>query len=203
MSQAGRHLTMLIPERNWGICSREKSSSRESCADHGTAQPGAAHQGELQTEGSGQSSGFSSPCCALMSRAAMKSSSRCNSCCSAPTTRIRPLCILKKKSIPVSCYLVRAPDIWSWLGADLLCGSLRFGTGDAQWDAQLALEMQLGQHSAMGRCCSDSGAAALSLELHTGAWGWLGVQELLSPSFGKPWKRGGCFGKIEVWSSAQ
>lgn len=92
---------------------------------------------------------------------------------------------------------------WSWLGADLLCGSLRFGTGDAQWDAQLALEMQLGQHSAMGRCCSDSGAAALSLELHTGAWGWLGVQELLSPSFGKPWKRGGCFGKIQVWSSAQ
>lgn len=85
----------------------------------------------------------------------------------------------------------------------MLCGSLRFGTGDAQWDAQLALEMQLGQHSAMGRCCSDSGAAALSLELHTGAWGWLGVQELLSPSFGKPWKRGGCFGKIEVWSSAQ
>lgn len=35
VSQARRRLRMLIPERNWKICDREKSRSRVSCAEHG------------------------------------------------------------------------------------------------------------------------------------------------------------------------
>lgn len=162
----------------------------------GGAQPGAAHQGELQTQGWGQSSGFSCLCCALIRRAGIKSSSRRNLCCFGPTTIIRLLCKQRKEH---SCVLLLDPCsaldllvlVWSWFTLWLSriwhggCSVGAAASGDAP-----------------GAAPQQWAGAAWPWHLHRGAWGWIGVQELLCPSFRKEWNRGGCFGKIKVWSWA-